>query len=163
MSEEIKYREGVAVIVLREENGPTGGAIYKILLGERAGSHGAGTWAFPGGAIDEGEDYFMTALRELEEETGLLGRPISEAGFVENVMADGGPWRTYYVYVEAAGEPTLREPKKNKGWRWFALDNLPSPLFAPVVKYFAEGGLQRIYNLGLSQSRRQKTSGTPSD
>ena len=154
MSETIKYREGVAVIVLREEDGPSGGWIFKILLGERAGSHGAGTWALPGGAIDEGEDHFAAALRELEEETGLLGRAISEVGFVENVMVDGGPWRTYYVYVEAAGEPTLREPNKNKGWRWFALGALPSPLFAPVAKYLDQGGANRIYDLALAKVRR---------
>jgi 8-oxo-dGTP diphosphatase len=154
MGEQIKYREGVAVIVLREEALPDGGWAYKLLLGLRAGSHGAGTWALPGGAIDPGEDHFMTALRELEEETGLLGQPISEAGFVENVMADGGPWRTYYVYVEAAGEPTLREPNKNKGWGWFALADLPRPLFAPAAKYLDQGGLGRLYNLGLGQSRR---------
>lgn len=46
---------GVAVIVKR------GG---KILLIKRQGSHGAGTWAPPGGHIDFGESVEETARRE---------------------------------------------------------------------------------------------------
>ena len=32
-----------------------------------------GAWAFPGGFVDRGEDPHHAALRELEEETGLVG------------------------------------------------------------------------------------------
>ena len=32
-----------------------------------------GAWAFPGGFVERGEDPLKAALRELEEETGLIG------------------------------------------------------------------------------------------
>lgn len=44
MSQEV--RVGVAAVILREG---------RVLLGERIGSHGAHTWATPGGHLEWGE------------------------------------------------------------------------------------------------------------
>ncbi|HEU5357581.1 MAG TPA: NUDIX domain-containing protein, partial [Gemmatimonadales bacterium] len=46
---------GVGVLILREG---------KLLLGQRRGSHGAGTWAPPGGHLDSGESVEQCACRE---------------------------------------------------------------------------------------------------
>ncbi len=45
-----------------------------VILTRRAGSlrNHAGQWAFPGGSIDSGESPEQAALRELEEEVGLI-------------------------------------------------------------------------------------------
>ena len=55
---------GVGVIVVRGDD---------VLFELRRGAHGAGTWSFPGGHVDDGESAEACALRELEEETGLRG------------------------------------------------------------------------------------------
>ena len=55
-------RVGVGVIIVRDGN---------VLLGERAGSHGAGTWALPGGHLEFGETVADCARREVLEETGF--------------------------------------------------------------------------------------------
>ena len=47
-------------------------------------SHGGGHWDFPKGHIDEGESEIQTALRELEEETGIAHTNVI-AGFRDTI------------------------------------------------------------------------------
>jgi ADP-ribose pyrophosphatase YjhB (NUDIX family) len=46
----------------------------KLLLGKRGIEPMRGQWALPGGYVELGETTAETALRELEEETGLCGK-----------------------------------------------------------------------------------------
>ena len=96
-------RVGVAVIIMRQNT---------ILLGERIGSHGANTWATPGGHLEFGESVEQCAIREVFEETGL------------NVSK-----------ITKGGEPVLNEPNKCMQWRWCDINNLPSPLFTSLKNY----------------------------
>lgn len=43
-----------------------------VLLIEREGEYGRGLWALPGGFLDKDEHWVSCALRELQEETGLI-------------------------------------------------------------------------------------------
>jgi 8-oxo-dGTP diphosphatase len=55
-----------------------------------AWTHGGGTWALPGGALDSHEDSVSAAAREAEEEAGISASSIS----VRDVFSDDhGPWR----------------------------------------------------------------------
>ena len=60
----------------------------KLLLIQRGGEPYAGSWAFPGGFANPNEDPKATALRELEEETGI-------AGFPEELMCFVGTYEGY--------------------------------------------------------------------
>jgi 8-oxo-dGTP diphosphatase len=122
---------GVSAIVTR------GGA---VLLGQRQGAHGAGTWAFPGGKVDPGEPPRDTVRRELLEETGLTARTIEPVAWTSDVFDDAGlHFITLHHVVDADGEPALLEPDKVRKWRWCAWDDLPTPLFAPAVALLAGG------------------------
>ena len=48
-----------------------------VLLVKRKNEPDAGLWGFPGGHVDLGETALDAATRELLEETGVLGRPLS--------------------------------------------------------------------------------------
>ena len=119
-------RVGVGVLV--EQEG-------KILLGQRKGSHGASTWAPPGGHLEFGEGVEECAKRELLEETGLKAISCSLGPWVENIMENGKKhYITVFVMVhQFEGELQLLEPDKCEGWQWFSWDELPKPLFASLT------------------------------
>ena len=117
----------VGVGVLTIQNG-------LILLGKRCGSHGAGTWAAPGGRLDYAESIENCAKRELLEETGLSASSIELGPYTNDVFEDV---REHYltVFVTArglSGHPQNLEPEKCEGWAWFPWGKFPSPLFKPL-------------------------------
>lgn len=105
---------GVGVLVVRAG---------RVLLGQRKGSHGAGTWALPGGHLEFGETVAQCAIREVLEETGL----------------DIGTVTLFVTAHSAAGEPVLCEPDKCSEWRWCRWSELPAPLFPPLATLQATG------------------------
>lgn len=121
-------RVGVGVFIVR--NG-------KILLGERTGAHGAGTWALPGGQLETGESIENCARREVLEETGLELTSIEMHGFTNDIFEDGG-MHCVTLYVTALcpdGDAENREPDYCKQWKWFEFNSLPQPLFLPLYNF----------------------------
>lgn len=118
-------RVGVAAVIVRD------GA---ILLGERIGSHGANTWATPGGHLEVGESIEQCAIRETQEETGLAIDFVRKLTFTNDVFEkEGKHYITLFVLAKARdGEPQVMEVDKCKQWQWFELDSLPEPLFLPI-------------------------------
>ena len=125
-------RVGVGVIVIREG---------RVLLGKRKGSHGAGTWALPGGHLEFGESVENCAKRETEEETGLHLKTIRPGPYTNDVMASEGQ-HYLTVFVQAtpeAGEPKTLEPDKCEAWAWFKWSELPENLFLPLENLRNQG------------------------
>ena len=125
-------RVGVAVVVVRDG---------RVLVGQRLGAHGEGTWALPGGHLEFGETIEDCARRELAEETGLVADALMPGPFTNNVLASKG---LHYVTLflvarDARGEPQRLEPEKCAGWRWFAWSALPEPLFSPLASLRQSG------------------------
>lgn len=125
-------RVGVGVLLLRAG---------LVLLGERLGAHGAGSWAPPGGHLEFGESIAQCASRELLEETGLVAHNVRDGPYANTVFADAElHYLTVFAIVERAeGLPTVREPGKCVRWEWFAWHALPSPLFEPLRALHATG------------------------
>ena len=123
---------GVAVLILRDG---------KVLLGQRQGSHGADTWAPPGGHLEFGETVEACARRETLEETGLVIDELRPGPYTNDLFpAEGKHYITLFVVADSAiGEPELREPTKCFGWEWFAWAELPEPLFLPMVNLQRQG------------------------
>ncbi|GIU49029.1 NUDIX domain-containing protein [Shewanella sairae] len=121
-----QVRVGVGVVIMR--NG-------KILLGERVGSHGANTWATPGGHLEVGESIEACAARETLEETGLVVDSFENLSFTNDIFkAEDKHYVTLFLRAQyTGGEPIVTEPEKCKQWQWFELTNLPDPLFSPMI------------------------------
>lgn len=117
-----EFRVGVNVIVVRDG---------KILLGKRANVYGAGTWALPGGHLEQGEKLADGAARELLEETGLCAGRLEFANIINNPPLTK---KLHYIQVgftatDVVGEPELKEPDRCAEWCWFKLEELPEEIF----------------------------------
>lgn len=116
---------GVAVFVVADG---------RVLLGKRRGSHGAGTWALPGGHLEWGETPEECARREVLEETGLALDDIRHGPFTNDVFPEGRHYVTLFLTARRSGGTlSLREPAKCERWEWFSWDQLPEPLFLPLA------------------------------
>ncbi len=97
------YRANVGIVLFN--------AAGQVWLGQRAHTNGPYVWQFPQGGIDDGEDLFTAALRELAEETGVTS--VSYLGRTKG-------WITYDFPVDYAGSKAARGWKGQKQ-AWFAL------------------------------------------
>lgn len=125
-------RVGVAVLMMR--NG-------SVLLGQRLGSLGAGTWAPPGGHLEFGESIESCARREVLEETGLQLTSLQPGPYTNDVFAtEGRHYLTLFLVAEVeAGEARALEPDRCAQWHWFPWSALPEPLF-PTFAHLVRTG-----------------------
>ena len=132
-----QVRVGVGIMVVH--NG-------QVLLGRRKGSHGAGEYAWPGGHLEFGETLEQCVAREIEEETGLVVRPVRPVS-LSNVIKYGRHYIDIQYLVDyVSGTPEVREPDKVEQWAWYPLNDPPEPLFE-----FARRGLEGyLANQGIS-------------
>lgn len=104
----------------------------RVLLGERAKEIGRGSWQASGGHLEFMESFEDCALRELFEETNLIGINPRVVSVTNNPFpAFAKHYITVWVAVEVEDTASLRnvEATKCRGWQWFDFDDLPSPLF----------------------------------
>ena len=65
-------------------------------------------WIFPKGHVEPGETSEQTALREAQEEAGVIGRVLAPLGALE-FHSGGRPLHVEYFLVEATGKATWSE------------------------------------------------------
>jgi len=128
-------RVGVSLIVTNDDG--------HVLMGRRKGSHGAGSWSFPGGHLEHGEGIHECAIREMEEETGVTPYYVAETGQVTNDIfeREGLHYITIFVLASIRAErtPRVMEPEKCEEWKWVPWDDMPRDLFLPIRNLRATG------------------------
>ena len=88
MSEDERYRRGVGVVLINDD---------RLVWTGRRIDYTDEAWQMPQGGIDDGEEPWTTALRELEEETGIA------PCFVEK-LAEAPELLRYDLPAELRGE-----------------------------------------------------------
>jgi len=95
------YRRGVGVMVVNGDG--------LVFAAERLDTPGA--WQMPQGGIDEGEDPFKAALRELEEETGIRS---------VHLLAESDGWLLYDLPPHLQGK-VWKGRFIGQAQKWYAL------------------------------------------
>ena len=107
----------------------------RVLLQQRRNTgYMDGHWSFgAAGHVEPDESVHAAAVREAREELGVRIRerdlqPICTVHRRQSER-DGGQRVDFFFTAEAwEGEPSVREPDRSGGVRWFALADLPEPL-----------------------------------
>jgi 8-oxo-dGTP diphosphatase len=121
-----QVRVGVGAFVLsssqQDPQNPT------FLIGKRLGSHGAGTYALPGGHLEFGESPEECAAREILEETGLEVKNVRFLTATNDILKkDKKHYITMFVVCERSSEndeALVMEPDKCEGWEWSTWEEL---------------------------------------
>src|SRR4051812_35318483 len=71
-------RVGIAVWIMNDQG--------QVFMMKRQGSHGAGTWAPPGGKLEMGEDFLSCGARETKEEAGITIGDLEFVGTTNDVF-----------------------------------------------------------------------------
>ncbi|KKU86408.1 MAG: NUDIX hydrolase [Parcubacteria group bacterium GW2011_GWA2_47_9] len=110
---------GVGIIINKD---------WKVLLIKRRGSHGAGTWAPPGGHIDYGESVKACAKREVREETGIEIKNLRIIGFIEDIFKkDKKHYITIWVKADWKSGEISQNHEEFSEIGWFSWKKLPKP------------------------------------
>ncbi|KAK5992450.1 Nudix hydrolase 1 [Cladobotryum mycophilum] len=143
---ELNPRVGIAAIIT-DANG-------RVLVGKRKGSHGAGTWQFPGGHLEYKEDVTFCAERETLEETALKVKGNGIIAVTNDIFeTEGKHYITLFVHCKMLNpedEPQVLEPNKCEGWHWKTWQDLKDinkaavsgtsndKLFLPIINLFEQ-------------------------
>ena len=127
----LPLRHGVGIVVLNKFN--------KVFVAKRI-DNPKNFWQMPQGGIDEGEDFFNAALRELEEETSIKNVTLIKEvdGFLTYFLPNhllGIIWKGKYkgqkqkwFITKFNGEETEINIKTKKPefleWKWVNIENL---------------------------------------
>jgi putative (di)nucleoside polyphosphate hydrolase len=139
MTDNDQYRRGVGVMLLNRAD--------KVFVGARIDNTDE-AWQMPQGGMDEGEEPWATALRELEEETGIPSHLVERiAQCPERLKYDlppelrsrlwGGKWKgqdqdwflARFLGTDADVNIATEHPEFRE-WRWVEPQQLPDLIVA---------------------------------
>ncbi len=108
----------------------------EILILKRAGGAAPGAWYTPGGVLDRGETPEQGAVRELEEETGLVPTsPLFLVGLIPTRVYGADTFLVAYACDCEQGE--VRLSSEHTGFRWIKPEEYRE-------RYFSDDNLRKL-------------------
>lgn len=114
-----KIKQG-AVLMIKNSNNE-----FLILKKGSESRYETGKWELCGGAVDKGEDFSTTAVREAKEELGInviLHKELLHEIYSD--MGDGVNWEVMVFEATTSDEPNIMEPNKCTELRWVTKQQL---------------------------------------
>ena len=109
----------------------SGGVVFRkgaggpeIALASRRTKRGALAWGLPKGLVEEGEEPFETAVREVEEETGLVAEvrePLGDISYWYVWNGERVRKKVSFFLMEAVGGDVTKHDHEMEEVRWFPL------------------------------------------
>lgn len=98
----------------------------EVLLVKRRES---GVWLYPTGWADVGYSPAEVAMKEVEEETGIVAEPVQLLGVVDGMRMGFSRFGMYMLlfHLRAVGGELNGHPLETDGVGWFAAEALPTP------------------------------------
>lgn len=138
----------------------------RVLLVRRGQAPLKGEWSIPGGLVELGESLKEAVEREIQEETGLLVRPIGSLGVFERVIratkprARRGKVRYHYVLIDflcelrrAPGEDTSDQPQP-----WTDVTDARWVSESELRRYRLSGAAREVIKGAFSHSRNVQSN-----
>ncbi len=113
----------------------------KILLGQRFFQNNKDKnfegWQCPGGYLQKSETIEQAAQRICLQKAGIEIASIRPGPYSNNIFSEQVHTTTLYIIAEAYQVVNQRQFESSENqWHWFALDDLPAPLFLPLQQLF---------------------------
>jgi 8-oxo-dGTP pyrophosphatase MutT (NUDIX family) len=122
-----------------------------MLAAIRPGGKPSGVWALPKGLVGRGEDPEATALREVGEETGLEGAPVTKLGDVRYVYTRAGAriFKVVSFYLlryrrGRIGDVSPEHAHEIEEARWLPLEEAPQLLSYTGEREMADRALAYV-------------------
>ena len=109
----------------------------RVLLVRRGRPPNQGRWGFPGGVQELGETIEQAAIRELQEETGLVGRDACAFAALNVIDRDGNnAIRHHYILIAVAlrcDDEHVAAASDAAAVAWFSTEDLADSKILPDV------------------------------
>jgi 8-oxo-dGTP pyrophosphatase MutT (NUDIX family) len=119
------------IVIRRGASGP------QLLLGKRRRDRDGVTWSLPKGTPNPDETTEQTALREVNEETGLTVRIVAPIGPIEYFFVQSGTRihkTVHYFLMEATGGDLASHDHEFEDVRWIDLRDAESLMSFPTER-----------------------------